>query len=65
MFPEIHKFCIESQESVDLLMGAMKVTLDLLLQRIYMYLSQNSFNTAGIQKFATEVNNIINLKSLI
>ena len=58
---EVPEFCAENEESVDLLMAAIKATP--LLQRID--ISHNNLNTGGIQKFATAIKNTINLKSLI
>ena len=61
VFLEIPKFCAENEESIDLLMAAIKASP--LLQRID--ISQNNLNTTGIQKFATAIKNAVNLKSLI
>ena len=58
---EIPKFYPRNEESVDLLMTAIKATP--LLQKID--ISQNNLNTAGVQKFVTAIKNTINLKSLI
>ena len=58
---EMPKFCTENEESMDLLMAAIKASP--LLQGID--ISQNNLNTTGIQKFATAIKNAMNLKSLI
>ena len=58
---EIPKLYPRNEESVDLLMTAIKATP--LLQKID--ISQNNLNTAGVQKFVTAIKNTINLKSLI
>ena len=58
---EIPKFCAENEESVDLLMAAIKASP--LLQRID--ISQNNLKTAGVLKFATAIKNTISLKFLI
>ena len=61
VFLEIPKFCAVNEESVDLLMAAIKASP--LLQRID--ISQNNLNTAGVLKFATVMKDTMNLKSLI
>ena len=58
---EIPKFYSKDEESMDLLMTAIKATP--LLQKID--ISQNCLNTVGVQNFATAIEKTMNLKSLI
>ena len=58
---EVPEFCAENEESVDLLMAAIKATT--FLQKLD--ISKNNLNTAGAQKVATAIKNTVNLKLLI